>query len=581
MNKYSFLRSLGLLSCAVYGAFATPVLAQVADTGTNSPIDRVMREAERFQERETERQRARAQEFRDAQTTPPSGTEVKPEETMDMQGAQCVALQSVSITGLTLYKRDDFAKELDALIGPCIGIEAINKMLRAITNRYITYGYVTSRAIVGPQDLQDGSLEIAVFEGILNKIEAEKNDFSARTLDMAFPGLEGNMLNLRALEQGVDQLSRLPSVEPNIDIVPGSEQGSSDVVVTRKVLGPRFRPNLTFSNDGSLSTGRIQANIGEDFDNILGLADYWSLYTTRALENAKFKGSRGFGGFVSVPYGFWTVSASGGRFEYESVLQGNEQSFLNTGRSWNGSAILDRMLYRDAKTKISVSATLAASDSENRIQGIRLSTSSYRLITGAIDWRIQRRVSKGLLSGGLGFTRGLNALGANSADTGPGGPRLQFRIVDANIGYQQQIDMLGIPTNYSGTVRGQTALDPVFPGSRFSLGGSSTVRGFRDDGISGRHGAFMRQQVEFPLLALFGQKEKLQMVTTFVGYDAGGIIRRDNDRFERGLLQSSTLGIRLRCKNIQAELSASTPLSAPSFVDRKIIELAASLRLSL
>ncbi len=549
--------------------------------GGSSPLDQVTREAERIQEREAERLRTREQEFRDAQTTPPSGEEVRPEQTIDLQGAQCVALKTVSITGLTLYKRDAFAKELDSLLGPCTGIDAINKVLRAITNRYILDGYVTSRAIVGPQDLQDGSLEIVVFEGVLTKIKAEKDGFSARTLDMAFPGLEGDILNLRALEQGVDQLSRLPSVEPNIDIVPGIEQGSSDVVVTRKVLGPRFRPSVVFSNDGSLSTGRVQANIGEDFDNLLGLADYWSLYATRSVENAAFKGSHAFGGSLSVPYGFWTVSVSGGRSEYESVLQGNEQSFLSTGRSWNGSAILDRMLYRNAKTKISVSATLALSDSENRIQGIRLSTSSYRLVTGAIDWRVQHRLGKGLLSGGVGFTRGLNGLGANAADTGPGGPRLQFRVVDANLGYQQQIDMLGIPTNYSATVRAQTALDPVFSSNRFSLGGSSTVRGFRDDGISGRHGAFMRQQIEFPLLALLGKKEKWQMVTTFVGYDAGGIIRRENDRFERGFLQSSTLGVRIRHKNIQAELSASAPFSAPSFVDRKRVELAASLRFSL
>jgi hemolysin activation/secretion protein len=579
MRKFWLRGSMGLIGCAVAAA---PASAQnVAAPNTPSSSDQITREAERIQEREAERQRAREQEFRDAQTTPPSGAEVKPAETIDMKGAQCVALQSVSVTGLTIYKRDVFAKELNSLIGPCTGIDAINNVLRAITNRYIIDGFVTSRAIVGPQDLQDGSLEIAVFEGMLTKIKTETNGFSARTLDMAFPELEGRILNLRALEQGVDQLSRLPSVEPNIDIVPGTDQGSSDVLVTRKIVGPRFRPNITFSNDGSLSTGRIQTNIGEDFDNILGLADYWSIYATRAVENDAFKGSRGFGGFVSMPYGFWTVSLSGGRFQYESVLQGNGQSFLSTGRSWNGSAIVDRMLYRDAKTKISVSATLAASDSENRIQGIRLSTSSYRLVTGAVDWRVQHRLGKGLLSGGLGLTRGLSVLGANAADTGPGGPRLQFRVMDASFGYQQQIDMLGVPTNYSGTVRAQTSLDPVFSSNRFSLGGSSTVRGFRDDGISGRHGAFVRQQIEFPTLALLGKKEKLQFITTFVGYDAGGIVSRDNDRFERGFLQSSTLGIRLRNKNFQAELSASAPLSGPSFVDRKRVELAASLRLSL
>jgi hemolysin activation/secretion protein len=569
-----------VLASAMYSASESVAFAQVAPSPPVVP-DQLNREAERIQEQEAERQRAREEAFRNTQVTPPSGTQITVPQPAEASGQQCVALTTVSISGLTLYKRDDFAKELDALIGPCTNIEAINNTLRSITNRYITDGYVTSRAIVGPQDLQDGSLEIAVLEGVLSKVLPSEDSFSKRAIDMAFPGLEGNVLNLRALEQGVDQLSRLPSAEPNIDITPASEQGASNVMITRKELGAFLRPSLSFNNDGSVSTGRILTNVGLDLDNIFGLADYWSIYATGALENDDFKGSKGFGGFVSVPYGFWTVSVSGGRFSYSSLLQGNGQSFSSTGRSINGSVVVDRMLYRDAKTKISVSGTLALLDTENRIQGIRLSTSSYRLVTGALDWRLQRKMGQGLLSASLGVTRGFDMLGANAADTGPDGPNLSFRSVDASLGYQQQFSVLGVPTNYSGILRAQSALDPVFSSQRFSLGGSSTVRGFRNDGISGRHGVFTRQQIEFPLLSMFKKSaDHKSMLTSFIGYDAGAVIPRDNDRFERGFIQASTFGVRFRHKNVNAEVSASMPLSAPSFVRKSKTEISASIRLN-
>ena len=540
--------------------------------------DPVNRDAERIQQREQERQRAREQEFRDAQSPPPSGAiaPVAPVETKD--AGACVAIQTVNINGMERYARTVFDKELSSLIGDCIAVGDINNALRVITNRYVADGYVTSRAVVGPQDLNDGSLDITVFEGQVGDVISKPNGYGQGMLNMAFPGLKGKQLNLRDIEQGVDQLSRLAYAEPDIDIAPSDLPGASVIQVKQNNSGLRFRPGVLINNDGSQTTGRLQSTATLDLDSPFGRADYWSLYYSRDLQNDPFAGTRGFGGFVSIPYGYWTATFSGGHYKYKSVLSGNGQSFSNNGRSWNGSAALDRLLYRDAKTKIAVSVNLGLVDTENRIQGIRLSTSSYRQATVAIDWRVQRRVKEGLVSATVGFTRGLKILGANAVDTGPGGASIKFRKIDASISYQSRLAVFGVPLNYIGLLRGQTALDPIFPAQRFSLGGSSTVRGFRDDGISGRNGFFTRQQISFPLLNLFTKSKVATGVSGFIGYDAGGIIATGPDRFERGFLHSSTIGLRTQNKYLQFEMGASTPLSAPSFIKRSKVEVAASLR---
>jgi hemolysin activation/secretion protein len=109
------------------------------------------------------------------------------------------------------------------------------------------------------------------------------------------------------------------------------------------------------------------------------------------------------------------------------------------------------------------------------------------------------------------------------------------------------------------------------------------VRGFRDDGISGRSGVFTRQQIGFPLFSVFGDKTTGTQ-TSFsglIGYDAGGIRPRKGDAFERGFLHSATIGLRVNNKRVASELTLSAPFSAPDTVKRRDLELSASVRLSL
>jgi hemolysin activation/secretion protein len=568
------VRSIWGLKVALLLAPATSVYAQSAP-------DTVAREAQRVQDRENQKQTEREEQFRSLQETPPSGQEAPAPEAQISDDGQCVPVREISLKGLTLYWEREFSAPLSGLVGDCINISAINDALRVITNRYVADGYVTSRAVVGPQDLKTGILEIVIVEGAISEIRSGEDGYSQRTLSMAFAGQKGNQLNLRAIEQGVDQLARLASHEPDIDIEPGALPGMSNLVVSRKKLARNLRPSLSFDNDGSAATGRFQGTAGLDADNVLGLADYWSLYYARDLKNDAAIGNESMGGFVSLPYGWWTASLSGGRFTYKSILAGNGQVFSNDGESWNAALSLDRMLYRDAKTKLSLFWGLALIDTENRIQGIRLSTSSYRQITGSVNFRVQRRLEDALVGLDLGFARGLKILGATAADTGPGGATIKARRLNAAVTYQTKSELLGTPLDYSVLLRAQAALDPVFSNGRFSLGGSSTVRGFRDDGLSGRYGMFLRQQVGFPLAKLFVDHDDLTTgLSGFVGYDAGAIIAHNSDRFERGQLHASTVGLRLANRYVQAELSASAPVLSPTFINRKPVELAASVRMT-
>lgn len=564
-----------LLATMPLGALAQPV-----------PED-VQRDLRRLQERELERNREREEEFRRSQESEPSGEVIAVEDDPVLDGKTCVPVASVEILGITKYDPARFDASLSGLPGECTPAADIDAVLREITNTYVTDGYITTRALIAAEALQQGTLRILVVEGVIDQIDSTGTDgarpYTRGELALAFPGLGERVLNLRDLEQGVDQLGRLRNAQANIDILPSANPGASDIDVKRIRQNTWLRPFLSVDNDGSQSTGRLQGTAGLEIDSPLGLGDYWSFYYSRDLEDVFMRGNEAFGAFVSLPYGYTTLSLSASKSSYNSVLTSNGLAFASEGDTLNGSVTLDQLVYRDGKTKLSIAGRLALLDTENRIQQIRLGTNSYRVVTADLDVRLQRRLGDWYLFANATYTRGLDILGANYVDLGPEGPRVEFNKLAFNVSAQSWLRAFGVQFLYSVAVNGALGLDPLLPAERFNLGGRYTVRGFRDDGLSGKSGAFMRQQVTVGLLSLFDNAPSglRTQVSLLAGYDAGGILPVEDDPFERGFLHSSTLGIQFQNGKLLAELAVSAPLSAPPTVQSNSLEFAAAVRLSI
>lgn len=74
-------------------------------------------------------------------------------------------------------------------------------------------GYTAACAYLPEQDIGDGELTIEVVEGKLSAIVMRINGAAARSeARQAFPGMIGGPLYMRDVQQGLDQLNRLPNV---------------------------------------------------------------------------------------------------------------------------------------------------------------------------------------------------------------------------------------------------------------------------------------------------------------------------------------------------------------------------------
>ena len=78
------------------------------------------------------------------------------------------------------------------------------------------------RAYLPQQDLSGGRLEIVVIEGKVSAIEVEDGDQQSISLGNVAPFIEGKALNLRDLEQALDQINRLASNSATVDTLHGA-----------------------------------------------------------------------------------------------------------------------------------------------------------------------------------------------------------------------------------------------------------------------------------------------------------------------------------------------------------------------
>lgn len=252
-----------ILAIAAAFSFATAAQAQVPPSVLQNQ-NRIQQEQQRLLNEEFWRQELQnALKRPKPKETPKQAAEEEP----DLVGS-CVNIRKILFTGNSKVSDWSIKRITKQYKDTCMSLPQINQMLNKITDLYIEKGYITSRAYMTmPQKrLKRGILEIKIVEGKLSKVEG----LGLGQVITAFPFMIGSVLNLRDIEQGIDQLNRLPSNSATMDIKPDDKNEYSKLEVKNE---PKGTTRLTFFTDnaGSESTGETRFGMRAAQDNLLGL----------------------------------------------------------------------------------------------------------------------------------------------------------------------------------------------------------------------------------------------------------------------------------------------------------------------
>lgn len=159
----------------------------------------------------------------------------------------------------------------DAALNTCLGTEGINLVMRRLQNAIVAQGFVTTRILAQPQDLAGGTLRLMVIPGRIRHIRFSPDaagQVPARATQWnALPAVPGDILNLRDIEQALENFKRVPTAEADIQITPaegdGAAPGESDLLIAWQQGFP-LRLNLSLDDSGSKASFSMPVREGLD-----------------------------------------------------------------------------------------------------------------------------------------------------------------------------------------------------------------------------------------------------------------------------------------------------------------------------
>jgi hemolysin activation/secretion protein len=529
----------------------------------NTPGDREM-------QRERQEQLVREQQRRleELQQLPGKAPSKAVESTIP--DARCFTIRSITLEGDQHLTESDRNKLIQSYLGECLGVNQLNELLKVITNHYLSRGFVTSRAYLPQQDLSRGELKIIVVEGRLEGFD-ESAVASPREVSMGFPGQNGEVLNLRELEQLIDQLNRLPSRQAKMELSPGTEVGGSQVQLNGERSKP-WRVSFSRDNNGDSSSGEQQAGISLDWDSPLGLGDQLGLRYGEDVVSDHWKHSNNQSLWYSLPYGWWTFSYNYSQNYYRTRNESTGFAFAFDGDSNSHQLLAERVLHRDDVSKTAASFGLSHQRTRNYVDDTYIGVSSTHLSEAQLGINHGRRIGSAFVNLDAGWQRGISAFAAQDDDShaANGSPTARYNKYSLTLSYLQPFKLWSESFSFESLVTGQHSEDVLYSAQRISLGGINSVRGFKDQTLSGDSGYYWRNQLRWRRAVTWEPLQPwVQEYGVAYAYDFGAI---DNGRYNpdvHGRLSGHGIELSARGQFASASLTWARSLERPEILDKR------------
>jgi hemolysin activation/secretion protein len=410
----------------------------------------------------------------------PGGPPVSLPSTVAPPGAEKIKLviRSVRVVGSTVYS----AAQLEPLYADLLGSETtlatVYEIARRITAKYGADGYVLSRAIVPPQQLNPKgvNVRIQVIEGWVDKVEWPKKLSRYRDFfsDYAAKIIAERPVNIRTIERYLLLANDLPGLKFSTSLRPSTTQtGASTLVV--EVTEKPIDANARVDNRGTPSRGPYQFLTSATLNNILGqhealTVSYAGVSPLKQLQyiSGYYKQvltSEGLTAFVDGSYSW----GKPGTQELEALEFSTRSTILEAGAFYP--------VVRSRERNLTLTGLVFMSDNYSDVLGAPFNVDRLRGFRGKADADIADSL-QGINQFNLTVSQGIEGLGS----TDNGNPlasraagRVDFNKIEGTIGRTQPL-----PGRFSAyaSLYGQYAFTPLLSSEQCGYGGRFFGRAF-------------------------------------------------------------------------------------------------------
>ncbi len=219
------------------------------------------------------------EEFLPEEAAPPSPLDLPPiapdpEDAKRLGAGLRIFVREFRVEGSSVFSEQELSEATRPFVGREIDSEELLQAREAVTQLYISAGYLTSGAIIPDQTMSDGVVILQVVEGRLAEVRVEGTRWFR-------PGYFRSRLQRAARTpvnvQDLGQQLRRFQQNPNVDrirsrLIPGERRGDSVLVVSVEEGRP-YALRLVSDNDRNPSIGAWGGRAVGSFADLLGYDD--------------------------------------------------------------------------------------------------------------------------------------------------------------------------------------------------------------------------------------------------------------------------------------------------------------------
>jgi hemolysin activation/secretion protein len=440
-------------------------------------------------------------------------------------------------------------------VGKCLGRKGINLLMSTLQNRLIDHGYITTRVLAPAQDLKSGVLQLVVIPGKIRKVDLTPDSNRYLSLYSAFPAHAGQLLDLRDIEQGLENLQRLPTVQADMEILPGELPGESDIALRWK-QEKMWRVAAGLDDSGTRSTGRYQGNATLSLDNPFALSDLFYISGTSSLPHKSGKSTGNVTGHYSVPFGYWMFGLTANSYQYNQTSAGLNGDYRYSGKSKNLDFQVSRLLHRNARQKTTLTYDVLARESRNYVNDTEIEVQRRQTAAWRLGLQHRHYISQATLDMGVSYQRGTRWFGATRAPEEYGGYATALsKIVQLSAQLDLPFTIANQKFRYNTRYQRQYSNTHLTPQDQFAIGNRWTVRGFDGElSLNADRGWFVRNDLAWA---------PLPAQELYLGADYGEVGGNGTQYLVGKHLAGGAVGVRGRAFNVGYDLFASVPFSKP------------------
>jgi len=484
-----------------------------------------------------------------------------------------------------------------------LGSTDISNILVELTNRLIEKGYVTSTASLSENNnLNSETLNLKIISGKIEKIILNEDD-SLDKLKKYFlvSTKEEKVLNVRDLDTTTENFNYLEANNMTMEIIPSDKENYS-IIKLKNEMKDKFTISLLTNNYGEDNQNGIwRGGTSINIDSPLGIGDrvYFSYMTVhkkkadrswkRTTESLKpgeilpigpkgydpakdtlpYKRELDLYNFrYTMKFRDYTLSLGSSRSENISSFYTPTTIYDMETMSSNFSVNLDKILWRNQKSKLSLGVGLKRKHNKSYIEGTLLSD---RILTiGDISLNGTTVFYGGIFGITLDYERGLRALGASNT------PKAEFKKYSLNLNYYKPLTKKLV---YRFNTLTSHSKDVLYASEKQSIGGVGSVPGYHRRGnIMGDRAIEIENELSYKII----DSEKMGRLSPYISYSYGAVRNNKNPSvYGKGYVSGASIGLRYSMKYLDIDLAYAKALSHSSYIkprDREIY-FSASLKI--